>query len=64
MTKTVFNLIFVIVDKLTKYRHFILFKETYNIVELFYVFLKEVVKQHRLPNKVILDRDKLFVSKF
>ena len=64
MTRTVFNLIFVIVDKLTKYRHFILFKETCNAVELSYMFLKEVVKQHRLLNKVILDRDKLFASKF
>jgi len=64
MTKTVFNLIFVVVDKLTKYRHFILFKEMCNAVELSYVFLKEVVKQHRLSDKVILDRDKLFASKF
>src|SRR5271166_749800 len=52
MTETVFNSIFVVVDKLTKYRHFIPFKEMCNAVELSYIFLKEVVKQHRLPTRL------------
>ena len=40
------------------------YKESSNAKELAYAFIKIVISQHKLPDKIILDRDKLFTSKF
>jgi RNase H-like domain found in reverse transcriptase/Reverse transcriptase (RNA-dependent DNA polymerase)/Integrase zinc binding domain/Chromo (CHRromatin Organisation MOdifier) domain/Retrotransposon gag protein len=64
MTNTVFDSIWVIVDRLTKAVHFIPYKEGSNAQEMAYAFSKEVVKRHGLPEEIITDRDKLFTSKY
>src|SRR5271165_4208151 len=64
MTRAVFDSILVATDKLSKYAHFIPFKEACDARGLSYIFLKEIVSTHRLPEKLISDRDKLFASKF
>ena len=64
MTKVVYDSILVITDRLTKYGHFIPYKESSTATELAYIFLKVVVAQHGLPDEIISDRDKLFTSKF
>ena len=51
-------------DRLTKYGYFVPYKEGSNAQELAYAFLRTVVSQHRLPDEIISDRDKLFTSKF
>ena len=64
VTKEKYDLILVVVDKLTKYSLIILFKENYNIEQLRFVLLNTLVKDHGLPKVITLDRDKLFISNY
>jgi len=59
-----FDSILTIVDRLTKYTMFISFKETATASVLTYIILQELVSNHRLSKEFIIDRDKLFTSKF
>eukprot|EP00253_Pinus_taeda_P020960 PITA_20960 len=58
------NVIFVIVDKLTKSSHFILARDIYDVTDVAGVFISEVIRQHGLPTKIIFDRDSRFTSRF
>jgi RNase H-like domain found in reverse transcriptase/Reverse transcriptase (RNA-dependent DNA polymerase)/Integrase zinc binding domain/Chromo (CHRromatin Organisation MOdifier) domain len=64
MTKVVYDSIWVVTDRTTKYGHFVPYKEASDAKELAYAFLRHVVSQHGLPDEIISDRDKLFTSKF
>jgi len=64
MTEVYFDSIVVIVDKLTKYTYFILYREANTTKELAYIFFKIITNQHRLPQQIITDKNKLFTSKF
>jgi len=59
-----FNSILTIVNRLTKYIMFISFKETATASVLTYTILQELVNNHRLSKEFIINRDKLFTSKF
>ncbi len=59
-----FNSILTIVDRLTKYTMFISFKKTTTAPVLMYIILQELVNNHELSKKFIINRDKLFTSKF
>ena len=63
-TKVVYNSILVVVDKLTKYTHLVLWKESGTVNKLASVLLKELVSHQGLPKTIISDQDKLFTSKF
>ena len=56
--------ILVVVDRLTKYAHFIPWKEKGNTKDLAKVILKEIIANHGIPQSIITDRGKLFTSKF
>jgi hypothetical protein len=58
------NAILVIVDKLTKSAHFILVRDTYDVTDVERVFVSEVICFHRIPKKIISDRDSRFTSRF
>jgi hypothetical protein len=64
MTKVEYNSILVVTDRLTKYRHFVLYIEASDTTELAYTFLKIVIYNYSLLEEIISDRDKLFISKF
>ena len=64
ITKVIYNLILVITDRLTKYGYFILYKKTLAAKNLAYTFYRYVVANHRMPEKIIFDQNKLFISKF
>jgi len=59
-----FDSILTIVDRLTKYTMFISFQETATASVLTYTILQELVNNHRLSKEFIINRDKLFTSKF
>jgi len=59
-----YNVILVVVDRLTKYAHFIPMKHPYTASTIAQAFLDNVVKLHGLPNSIISDRDTVFVSHF
>nr|GEX12891.1 putative reverse transcriptase domain-containing protein [Tanacetum cinerariifolium] len=58
------NMIWVIVDRLTKSAHFLPAKENDSMEKLTRQYLKEVVSKHEVPVSIISDRDGRFVSQF
>ena len=64
VTKERYDLILVVVDKLTKYLLIVPFKETYNAEQLGFILLEILVRDYGLPKAITLDRDKLFTSKY
>jgi hypothetical protein len=53
-----------VIDRLTKFRYILLFKETYIVEDLARVFMRNIVSIHRILIEIISNRDKLFISKF
>lgn len=56
--------IWVVVDRLTKFAHFIALSGTYTAVSLASIFMKEIYRLHGLPKTIVSDRDPIFVSHF
>jgi hypothetical protein len=54
----------VVVDKLTKYAHFIPLKTTHRAADVVDIFLKEVARLHGIPKTIVSDRDPKFTSNF
>lgn len=59
-----FSVILVIVDRLTKYAHFIPVKHPYTTASIAQLFLDHIVKLHGLPSTIVTDRDTIFLSNF
>jgi hypothetical protein len=59
-----YNVILVVVDRFTKYAHFIPIKHPYTATSIAQTFLDNVVKLHGMPASIVTDRDIIFVSKF
>ena len=57
-------MILVIVDRLTKYAHFIPTIETYTAEQLGYLVMDRLIRYHRFPKVFITDRDKLFTLNY
>jgi hypothetical protein len=56
--------IWVIIDRLTKVAHFIPVKTTFGRATLALIYLKEIVRLHGIPRKIVSDRGTQFTSKF
>lgn len=59
-----FEVIWVVVDRLSKYAHFILLKRPFSARVLAEVFVKEIVRLHGVPQAIVSDRDPVFTSAF
>jgi len=59
-----YDAILVIVDRLSKYEHFIPIKHPYLARSIAEVFVKEVVKLHGILASTVNDRDPTFFSMF
>ncbi|KAD5318298.1 hypothetical protein E3N88_18244 [Mikania micrantha] len=56
--------IFVVVDRLTKFAHFMALKHPYTAKQVAQVFMDTVFKMHGCPSSIVSDRDPLFLSRF
>lgn len=59
-----FNCILVIVDKFTRYAHFLPLQHPFTAAKVALSFLDNIYKLHGLPKIIISDRDPVFTSKF
>src|SRR6266702_4732834 len=60
----IYNIILVIVDKLTKWGYFIACTEEISVEDVVRIYVKEVFARHRALDKIILDRDHKFILAF
>ena len=58
------DLVLIIVDKLTKWRYFILYIEEILAEDIARVYAREVFIRHGVLDKIILDRDLKFILAF
>jgi Integrase core domain/Integrase zinc binding domain len=58
------DVIMVVVDKFTKFAHFIPLSHPYSAQDVTSVFFEHIYTLHRLPSSIISDRDPIFISKF
>ena len=53
----------VVVDKLTKSAHFLPVRTTFDAYRLAPIYVDEIIRLHRVPVSIVLDRDPKFVSR-
>lgn len=58
------NMIWVIVDRLTKSAHFLAVAETSKLEKLARLYIQEIVRLHGMPVSIVSDRDSRFTSRF
>jgi hypothetical protein len=58
------GVIWVVVDHLTKFAHFLPLKHPYSADKLAQLFMSQLFKLHGMPQTIISDRDSTFTSKF
>jgi len=56
--------ILVVVDRFTKYSHFLLLSHPYTAKSVVALFVCEIVRLHGFPKSIVSDRDQVFVSQF
>jgi hypothetical protein len=56
--------IIVVVEKLSKFSHFIPIKSTCKEIDIDNIFVKEIFKLHGMPKEIVSDRDTKFTSSF
>jgi len=58
------NAIWVIVDKLTTFSHFIPIHDTWGVERLARLYVKKIVRLHGIPKDIVSDRDQRFQAQF
>jgi transposase InsO family protein len=64
LTARKYNLIWVIVDRVTKSTHFILMNTNYNIQKYAEIYIARVLCLHEVPKMIVSDRGSQFVARF
>ncbi|WVY93416.1 hypothetical protein V8G54_032504 [Vigna mungo] len=54
--------ILVVVDRLTKYAHFIAIAHPYTAKDIAEIFIKDIAKLHGFPSSIVSDRDRVFIT--
>ncbi|GKB98668.1 retrotransposable element Tf2 [Tanacetum coccineum] len=58
------TVLFVVIDRLTKYAYFIPMSHLFTASQVVQVLLGNVYKLHGMPNTIVSDRDKIFINQF
>lgn len=56
--------IMVVVDRLSKYAHFLALKHSYTTLSVAKIFMAQIVPLQGIPTSIVSDRDKVFISLF
>lgn len=56
------QVIFVVVDLLSKYAHFLNLSHPYTAIDVAKLFMDSIFRLHGLPSSIISDRDPIFLS--
>lgn len=59
-----YSIILMVIDRLTKFAHFISITHPYTTSRVTLVFAQNVIELYRLPENIVLDRDSIFTSRF
>ena len=59
-----YEVILVVVDRLTKYVRFVALSHPYTAARVATVFMRDIFKLHGMPQSIVCDRDAIFTSKF
>ena len=59
-----YNAILVVVDRLTKYVHFVVLKHPFMAITVARYFIQEIIRLHGIPRSIISNRDPIFMSLF
>lgn len=58
------TVIMVVVDRLTKYAHFVALKHPFTAITVAKAFVANVVRLHGIPTSIVSDRDQVFINSF
>ena len=58
------NIIFIIINKFTKWGYFIIYTKEISAKDIAQIYIKEIFIKHRVLAKIILDRDTRFIIVF
>lgn len=58
------DVILVVVDRLTKYAHFLALSHPYTVEQVVQIFMDNIHKLHGMPMVIVTDRDRVFTSNF
>jgi len=59
-----YTVILVVIDKFSKYGHFLPLSHPYTASTVSHLFLSQIFKLHGMPQTIVSDRDPLFTSSF
>ena len=63
-TQKAYDSILIIVNKLTKYTHIVLFKEKYTAAQLVYIIFDRIVRYYKISTSITSDYNKFFIFNY